>query len=373
MKIYFALMMMAIAGLSACSSQPPPPGVKIGKPYVIDGKTYYPEYDATYDKIGDASWYGPGFHGKYTANGEIFNQNDLTAAHPTLPMPSLVRVTNLENGKSAIIRVNDRGPFKSNRIIDLSKASAQKLGVHSIHRVRVQYLHKETQEYLASLNNGEAKTMKAFNSDAENAKNDSVIAATEPSPQIVESTQEDTKPGQTVNNAAPILSVNTDDIAQSVASTEKEKQPRKSPFIREAMADDTVSGAAGPAPRPQVSVVESIDVKPVEIIHDDSLKNKDMKPVGKQQKPAAKSAPAASGGYVIQVGSFSQEANAAKMADILRSISSISISAFTEKVELGGKTWFRVRVGPFDSAQAAQPALEKVRATGAVEARIVQQ
>src|SRR5262249_15919599 len=72
---------------------------KVGKAYSIDGRMYYPEHDAAYDKIGDASWYGPGFHGKYTASGEIFNQNDLTAAHPTLPMPSLVRVTNLINGQ----------------------------------------------------------------------------------------------------------------------------------------------------------------------------------------------------------------------------------------------------------------------------------
>src|SRR5277367_2014050 len=83
------------------------PGMKLGKPYVVDGKSYYPEYDPTYDKIGEASWYGPGFHGKYTASGEVYNQNELTAAHPTLPMPSLVRVTNLGTGKSLIVRIND--------------------------------------------------------------------------------------------------------------------------------------------------------------------------------------------------------------------------------------------------------------------------
>src|SRR3954462_10887891 len=111
---------VAVALLSACQQQPGKPGSKLGKPYSMNGRSYYPEYDPTYDKIGEASWYGPGFHGKYTASGEIFNQNDLTAAHPTLPMPSLVRVTNLATGRSLIVRVNDRGPFKSNRIIDLS-------------------------------------------------------------------------------------------------------------------------------------------------------------------------------------------------------------------------------------------------------------
>jgi len=135
--------------LTACAEQPAPPGVKIGKPYVIAGKTYYPSYDPTYDKTGVASWYGPGFHGNRTANGEKYDKYDLTAAHPTLPMPSLVRVTNLDNGKSLVVRVNDRGPFAENRIIDLSKRSAQLLGITGLAKVRVQFLKEETERYLA--------------------------------------------------------------------------------------------------------------------------------------------------------------------------------------------------------------------------------
>src|SRR5262249_34632217 len=135
---YFSLLF--ILALAACQSVPPEPGMKLGKPYMVEGRIYFPEYEPTYDKTGEASWYGPGFHGKYTANGEVFNQNDLTAAHPTLPMPSLVRVTNLQNGRSLIVRVNDRGPFKSGRIIDLSKASAWRLGILSVAHVRVEFL-----------------------------------------------------------------------------------------------------------------------------------------------------------------------------------------------------------------------------------------
>src|SRR5271156_5524577 len=97
MRYWFILLL----SLSACQEQQTAtPGMKLGKPYVVDGVYYRPEYDPTYDKIGEASWYGPGFHGKYTASGEIFDQNQLTAAHPTLPMPSLVRVTDLQNGRS---------------------------------------------------------------------------------------------------------------------------------------------------------------------------------------------------------------------------------------------------------------------------------
>jgi rare lipoprotein A len=115
---------------------------KIGTPYQIEGEWYYPQEDAAYVSSGVASWYGPKFHGRRTANGEIFNMNLLTAAHPTLPMPVRVRVTNLENDRSIIVRVNDRGPFKKNREIDLSRRAAEVLGFveKGTTRVRVEYL-----------------------------------------------------------------------------------------------------------------------------------------------------------------------------------------------------------------------------------------
>jgi len=120
---------------------------KVGKPYQVAGVWYYPSENWSYDETGIASWYGPNFHGKDTANGEVFDQWAVSAAHKTLPMPSLVRVTNLENGRSLVIRINDRGPFKPGRIIDLSRRSAQLLGTEAkgTARVRVQILAKESQ------------------------------------------------------------------------------------------------------------------------------------------------------------------------------------------------------------------------------------
>jgi rare lipoprotein A len=103
--------------------------VKIGKPYQVFGIWYYPSDDRDYDETGIASWYGPGFHALDTANGERYDQDDLTAAHKTLPMPSYVEVTNLENGRKLVVRINDRGPFAKGRIVDLSRRSAQLLGV----------------------------------------------------------------------------------------------------------------------------------------------------------------------------------------------------------------------------------------------------
>jgi len=150
-----ALAVSAVA-LAACSTTPapkpaPPPVVtvppsvgvyKIGQPYQVDNIWYYPREQPDYDETGIASWYGPTFYGKQTANGEMYDGNALTAAHKTLPMPVNVRVTNLDNGKSLVVRVNDRGPYARGRIIDLSKRAAELLDVvqTGTARVRVTYL-----------------------------------------------------------------------------------------------------------------------------------------------------------------------------------------------------------------------------------------
>lgn len=113
---------------------------KIGRPYQIAGRWYTPHVDRNYSEVGYASWYGSQFHGKDTANGEVFDMNQLTAAHRTLPLPSYVRVTNLSNGRSAVLRVNDRGPFANERILDVSRRGAQILGFEQkgVQRVRVE-------------------------------------------------------------------------------------------------------------------------------------------------------------------------------------------------------------------------------------------
>jgi len=118
----------------------PNPTYKVGKPYKVAGKVYRPVADPHYNRTGLASWYGSKFHGRKTANGDVFNMNALTAAHTTLPMPSYVRVTNLDNGRWLILLVNDRGPFVGNRLIDVSRRAAQLLGFEKkgVTRVRVQ-------------------------------------------------------------------------------------------------------------------------------------------------------------------------------------------------------------------------------------------
>lgn len=131
----------------------------IGKPYVVAGRTYVPHPGRGYDRVGSASWYGSAFHGRLTANGEIFDRASIAAAHPTLPLPSYVRVTNLANHRSMVVRVNDRGPYERDRVIDLSERAADALGFHrrGTSRVRVQFVGRaslggsDDEKLLASL------------------------------------------------------------------------------------------------------------------------------------------------------------------------------------------------------------------------------
>ena len=135
---------------------------KVGKPYKIRGLWYTPKEDPNYSKVGKASWYGPNFHGRKTANGEVFDQNHLSAAHTTFPLPSYARVTNLANGRSVIVRVNDRGPYSHSRIIDVSKKTAEVLKFKNAGtaRVRVDYVGRaplegdDTPKLMASIRDG---------------------------------------------------------------------------------------------------------------------------------------------------------------------------------------------------------------------------
>lgn len=129
---------MAKAGRSHVTRE----GQKVGRPYEVNGRWYTPKEQPGYDEVGTASWYGYQHEGRATANGEVFHKDMVSAAHKTLPLPSLVEVTNLTNGKKLKVRINDRGPFVDGRIIDLSQEAARRLGFESqgTTRVRVRYL-----------------------------------------------------------------------------------------------------------------------------------------------------------------------------------------------------------------------------------------
>lgn len=145
----FAGFSEAAMGVSASprvsNAKHPPKGggrYQVGEPYTVAGNTFVPREQPNLDVTGVASWYGPAFHGRLTANGEIFDQHHLSGAHPTLPLPSYVRVTNLENGASTLVRINDRGPFSYDRVLDVSRRTAEVLGFkqQGTANVRVQYV-----------------------------------------------------------------------------------------------------------------------------------------------------------------------------------------------------------------------------------------
>ncbi|MEQ8334056.1 septal ring lytic transglycosylase RlpA family protein [Nisaea sp.] len=152
---------------SATSGDRPDGRYKVGSPYSINGVWYYPQVDYGYVETGIASWYGPNFHNKDTANGEIFDENAVSAAHRTLPLPSVVRVTNLENGRALVVRVNDRGPFAHGRIIDMSRRSAQLLGFErqGTAKVRVEILPEESRQLAEGYKSGKPVRLASLNTE----------------------------------------------------------------------------------------------------------------------------------------------------------------------------------------------------------------
>lgn len=397
--------------LSACGSTPPPTprGVKVGKPYSISGQTYYPEYDPHYDKTGTASWYGPGFHGKSTANGERFNQDDLTAAHPTLPMPSLVRVTNLENGKSQVVRINDRGPFKDNRIIDLSRASARALDIHGLAKVRVQYLKEDTDELWASMN--------LITRDIQFAKTDPYAPRNRGGLDGIIIPEDSNAPSQG-GAPAPLTEVASTDLpppdmkprsAQRfsiIGEAEASEMPAETIVTSKPTSAKTYSGEMAIPLNKQVASNSKQDSPKYKIVQ---LYGKDGKPLSQKGQAdvmmtldapaggraaedddnslfeeeeiasagpvnnavsdasARRNADVDGGGWYVQAGSFSSQENARQFAARVRHAGPAEVST----VDVQGKTWHRVRIGPFAARSEAESALERITGDGASGARLI--
>lgn len=242
---------------------------KVGKPYKIFGTTYYPEENYSYSEVGIASWYGSDFHNRRTANGEKYDMNTLTAAHRTLPLPSIVKVTNLENGRSLVLRVNDRGPYAKNRIIDISKRGAQLLGYQAqgTAKVRVELLEKESRELKAALLGEKVEDVKC--------------AANKPTPVATE--------GKT-------LVIYNDSVADSVTDSR-----------------------------------------------------------------------AADNRYFVQAGSFTQRKSAANLKERLAQFGNAGVAT----ASVAGKTFYRVRLGPFSFKEEAEVTLAKVKNYGIQNASVV--
>ena len=246
------------------------PMYKVGNPYKINGKWYYPAIDYNYNEVGIASWYGPGFHGKKTANGEVFDQNKISAAHKTLPMPSIVKVTNLDNGKVLEnIRVNDRGPFAGNRIIDLSKKAAQELGfVNSgVAKVRVEIMENESRIY-ASKNSKKNSVRKANKAKVEKVQR-KVIPSEEDQQNSDEVSKNSTEDNSILKDKPVIIQVGAfGDHRNAKSLTEKLSEFKA--YIERKFIDDKYLYRVRIGPLSNLDLAKSIKSKLFELGHTSS-------------------------------------------------------------------------------------------------------
>jgi rare lipoprotein A len=305
-------------------------GYKVGKPYNIKGVWYYPHVDYDYVEEGVASWYGPGFHGRSTANGETYDMNDLTAAHRTLPMPSVVRVTNLENGRSMKLKVNDRGPFARDRIIDVSRRASQLLGFHiqGTTPVRVEIVEDESRMLAAALGVPSEVAWAATRS--------APPPAPAPEPLLVAEAP-----------AAPVSTSAVDDeqVSAAVAPT-----TASSPAFTGYASSYTAASSYAPPPEQDLPP-EPSTLDPVETAETDPI----VAPV------------AGAGQRWIQAGAFADPGRAAAASRRLAGLG----PTMTSPSFVGGRELLRVRVGPFSSQEEAQRMLASVTQAGFQGSRIV--
>lgn len=354
------------------------PYVKLGQSYSVDGEEYVPHNEPDYVEEGNASWYGPGFHGGKTANGETFDSNELTGAHRTLPLPSIVRVTMLSTGKFVYIRINDRGPFAHSRILDMSRAAADKIGLlrAGVAKVRIEYMPKESQRFAELLSQGRdpksidlASEVLDYNSGSSTPQYaqadvranvaapepeshagsfwDDMGSSAEPTPEAAVETL-GTPVSTETNNSAPVSEVASNDLAA----------PRSAavPFR-----------AARPAPvnPPQVQNSNS----PFAVL-DSAAGEPTTKPVETAAYiPKPSEAAVSSGITYVQLGAFSNQGNAERLITKYKDIAALRI---VTKTNGEGQTLFHVRAGPYSTADASMAMRDRLITAGA-DAHIVKE
>ncbi len=327
--------------------QPVPKGggvYMLGKPYQVGDLWYTPREEPGYNRVGRASWYGELFHGRRTANGEIYDMERLSAASPTLPLPVYAQVTNLSNGRTIVVRVNDRGPYANDRIMDLSRRSAEVLGFRDTGTapVRVKYLGRAPlsgddryeEKFLASQSWMQVASKGVSRKHAAPADIASLPAE---NPENLKTPWKEAA----LARPAPAPALAQDDAAASYGWTmvtppkEADAAPLDAPLYWQA--------SPRAAERPQVAATGSLPPK---------------------DKPAKSQR---AGSLLIQAGSFKSRENADKASTALGAIAPVEIA----QIEAGGNVYFRVRVGPFADASGAEAALAKVTQAGYQGAKII--
>jgi rare lipoprotein A len=360
------VLLIAIGfALSGCGSAPSPSlsdsghhsRFRVGRPnytvapYQVNGVWYYPRVDYSYDQTGTASWYGPGFHGRFTSDGEVYDMNELTAAHKTLPLPSVVTVTNLQNGRELRLRVNDRGPFVGDRLIDVSRRAAQLLGFEGSGTapVRVRILRDESiQVAQAAMHGGYGSVGIAGSAPAVQTQ---MAALPPPRRAPAPSRLAYAAPAQPAVSAPPPVAAPPPSAPEPAVAAAPAPEPARPEPVR--MAALTPPPAIEPPPRaaaaPRHSWPSLISQAHAETLH--------LAPP-----------PSHSGGRIyIQAGAFAVPENAQRVRARIATLGSAEIVSTT----VSGAPMYRVRLGPIGSEMEARRVLNRVMESGYPTARIV--
>jgi rare lipoprotein A len=401
-KKYFlsiAIMLAGMLTLSACSEtqlvshwmkkvtwpgqQESAGTYKVGSAYSVGGTWYRPEESFDYVETGIASWYGPNFDGHRTANGEIYDQDELTAAHRTLQMPCLVRVTNLENGRSVVVRINDRGPYMRGRIIDVSKRAAELLGFigKGTARVRVAVLSKESREIAEAAKRGE-DTSRLTMADLERYDTGSPVASATPvaarstapaqsfRTQVARNDVESSLPESLQTPSITVEELNQPGSGASVVTS-----PSSSwrPAGNSRTASAPVSSGASTAADTRAARKSFVSSLGLDDDANTASNNGDMASGHMENghfmpDPVVTQEPVVPTGIYVQAGAFGVYGNAQRLKEKLSSIAPVIIEPITTST---GKTLYRVKLGPLSSVDRADSVLNRVIAAGGDGARVV--
>jgi rare lipoprotein A len=399
-----ALMVSAVSTLAACAStgskdapvhipevrDPAPIVSGTMRPYQIRGRWYHPKHEPNYDETGLASWYGSYHHGRPTSTGEGFDMNALTAAHKTLPLPSLVEVTNTANGRRAVLRVNDRGPFVDRRIIDLSKGAAEELGLmaRGVGEVRVRYLGPAPRSgggMALSASSAAAPAPTPTVSSASRRDAPTADRGAVPYSEVVASERQVARP-------APVASVTSQSayssqgrvylpgaapIHNSVVPASRVPTPVPAPVAAPVVPAPVPVPVPVPRPEPVPAAIIPPPVAPIvaaplpapapepaPVYVPTPVMASAPAPVA-QSAPAPITVPSVLTGHWVQAAAYADAATAQRFADRL------GPQALVQPFPANGQTFYRILVGPWPDANAAERARQAIIARGYREALLI--